>query len=456
MSKKKKADETAPGPEPIYLLELVEENFRRLRFAHVQIEEGGRLLRVTGKNKQGKTSLLEGALALFRGTRQVPEEALNDDATKGRLWGRFSNGFIIERRFTQAAPKGYLKIVGKDGGEHKQTLIDQWLGGSDADPMYLWALDPKKRRELLLRLAGEGVEAELQRLAAEAQRIEEVRKPFNSTVQRVNRLKPPEVEKPEPVDVADLMGRYQGLQKAAREIEDHSRELAQARNAHEQAQLAVKEAEATLARLRGVLDEQAQRLADLQEVDMGPDPSEELAQVREALNRADQDRDALAKWSAYEAELSAGEAAAEKAKELTAERDALLEERQKLVAGLDTGVPGLTFDAEGEPLIYGKPEAYLSGAQRVTFAADVCFASNPQLKLLLIDEGDALDDDSLAQLATRGAEKGFHVLVCTLGREGPGEIVVDDGVALSEGLEAPQEEEQEEVDEAEEGEEVDY
>ncbi|KKK71412.1 hypothetical protein LCGC14_2914200, partial [marine sediment metagenome] len=148
--------------------------------------------------------------------------------------------------------------------------------------------------------------------------------------------------------------------------------------------------------------------------------------------------DAVAReWESYDAVQTEAAKAREEAAKLSKAITSTIDARRKLVAGLKTDVPGLSFDEEGVPLLLGRELHAASGSQRATFAADVAFARNPKLKMALIDEGEALDEKSVAALARRAKANDFIVVLCTLGKEGAGEIVVEDGVALSEGQVAP-------------------
>ena len=63
------------------------ENFHRLKAAHIELVPGAGLVRVTGKNKAGKTSLLRSIAAALGGAGEVLPAAINtgsDDGT-GRV-----------------------------------------------------------------------------------------------------------------------------------------------------------------------------------------------------------------------------------------------------------------------------------------------------------------------------------------------------------------------------------
>lgn len=105
-----------------------------------------------------------------------------------------------------------------------------------------------------------------------------------------------------------------------------------------------------------------------------------------------------------------------------------------LIAHADIPVDGLTFDDEtAEPLLNGLPLQVASGAEKITMALDVAIAADPDLKIVLIDEANDLDKDSLAALEARAIETNFQVWVCRLDQDDSSEVVVEDGKARTTG-----------------------
>jgi len=436
MTKKKKQQE---GPAPIRLLELEVRNFRRLRFAHVRVGEEGELVRITGPNYSGKTSVLLAIQALLGPSRKVVEGAVNDEGDgTGAVRGTFSNGFTVERHFTGAAPKGYLRIRSADGGRYDQERLDEWTNGLGGDLMYLWSLKPELQRGLLQNLAGG---KDLDRRLLESRTREEAlraeRTPHNSAAQRVARIQAPQGERPERVDVAAELERLEELRRRSSERANASLAVEHASRARNDAAAWVKAAEDELAKAKESLtrciaeeEEAAERFNGL------PDVSAEIAELRDKIADANEVEDRLAVWLAYEREVQAGAEAKEKAAQLTQQIEECQAERRELVAGLESPVPGLSFDDQGEPLLKGRPLFEASLSERMMFGADVVFAVQPQLRVLLVDQGEALDADSLAQLQERAKAGGFQVWFCRIRDDEGTEVEVLDGVALSEGVES--------------------
>lgn len=435
---------TARKKKAIHLLELTVENFKRLRFARLKIDKGGKLIRITGDNFSGKTSLLEAVDALTGGAKRVPAGAINDEAEEGarsRIEGRYSNGWTVERRFSAKAPKGYLKVVDPDGEEGNQGDLNGWSSGVSAAPMFFFKLPEADQHEILLGFAGADVKKNLDELADRAVTLRTARTPFNSEVQRAERSPEPVGDRPDPVDVSTEMARLDELRDVQDLRTDAAHEVAEAQESVENTANAICEMEEKLTNLKLNLEGYRNVLsqAEATQTKLPEDPTDEIQTIRARIDSAQACKELAREWESHDAVQSAAAKSRKEAAKLTRLIKETEHKRKELVAGLKTDVPGLSFNEDGVPLLLGRELHAASGGQKATFAADVAFARNNDLRVALIDEGDALDDAAIAAMAKRAEANDFIVLLCTLGREGAGEIIVEDGVALTEGEEAPEE-----------------
>lgn len=429
-------------------------NFHRLTFAHVELIPGEGLVRVTGKNGAGKTSLLRSIRAALGGAGEVLPESVNagsEDKT-GLVKLTLSNGFTVTRRFTEAQPKGYLTVEGADGGKHSQTKLAEWLGPLSFDPLAFFDLKPERQREILLSLGGDhDLPAKLEQLRrARASKYEE-RTPWISTKRRASQVEKPAGERPEPVDVSAELRRMGALQKAERERADALREVAalrQLRRTAEENQLRVSnriteiraqlhKEEAALEALRAEgmkLDERID--AGAFAADEMPDPARELDEVRDRMAAAESVQKALQPWEAWERAQQEAAGAAATVEVLTAAIDALDQQEAALIASAGIPVEGLGFSQDGGPLLNGRPLAVASGAERIRLAVGVALAANPDLRIALVDEANDMDLEGLKALDELARAHGFQVWAARIGLEGPGEIVVEDGKARAREVES--------------------
>jgi hypothetical protein len=436
--------------DAIRLLSLEAENFHRLRVAKIRLDDEGKLIRVTGENAAGKTTLLRAVMALFGGDGAVRPDAIREGADGGWVRGELNNGFTLTRKFTERNPKGYLTIEGPgltegSRAKYKQSDVSGWLGDISFDLLALFRLKPRDLRDTLLSLAKDpDLRGKLDDIAAEREQTKQDRTPFLSVKQRAERTPKPTGERPEPVDVSGEMERLKKLREQERErnaaseaMEDASEALAEAAGEMEEhrryiAELASQlvEAKAQLPRL-----EKAVKQAEADESEAGEvlglmSPVDaDIAACERRISEADQIRRALAPWDEWERLQGEAKEAAAKAKKLTddlAELDAI---ERKLLAESGIPVDGISFAPDGAVLLNERDLAVASGSEKIRMAFRVAVAANSRLKAVLVDEGNDLGLDGLKELDALCHETGIQGFLCRIGLEGPGEIVVEDGEA---------------------------
>lgn len=440
---------TTNGAKGITAIGLKVESFHRLRAAEVELIPADGLIRVTGKNGAGKTSLLRSIKAALGGAGEVLREAVVNEGSEdgtGSVRLTLSNGFTVERRFTAAAPKGYLTVTGPDGGKHQQGKLNEWLGPLSFDPSAFLTLEARRQREVLLSL---GEDPELPRKLDQlrerrAERYQE-RTPWISQKRKASQVHPPEGERPEPIEVSAELERMGQLQRQERERQDALREAEATTRQAEAAEARYKDADARVADLERLLEEakaQAVKAAKVArateddakraaaEAEALPDVTQDIEGVRARINEADRVQTALEPWKAYDRAHQEMEEATAAVDALTAEMDAVEAQERELIASAGIPVDGLSFAEDGAPLLHDRPLEVASGAERAKLAVAVAMAARPELRICLLDEeANGLDLDGLKELDRLAKEHGFQVWCARIGLEGAGEVVVEDGEA---------------------------
>jgi energy-coupling factor transporter ATP-binding protein EcfA2 len=97
-------------------------------------------------------------------------------------------------------------------------------------------------------------------------------------------------------------------------------------------------------------------------------------------------------------------------------------------AGREEGLlpAGLTFSSE-EVQFDGLPLKQHGQAQQMRIAITLALASKPQLPLVCIPQGEALDDESLLELQKMAEERGFYVFMARVDSSGEVGIVMEQG-----------------------------
>jgi len=431
----------------IHVIGVEVSDFHRIKFARVDIVPGVGVIRVTGKNKAGKTSLLRSIRAALGGAGEVLPASVNDDAEDGTAIVKLEldNGFTVTRRFTEANPKGYLTVTGPDGGKHSQARLNEWMGPFSFDPMAFFDLKPVRQTEILLSLGEDpDLAKKLKKLADDHATLYAERTPVIADQRRTKAVKRPDGERPEAVDVSAEMKRLDELDaaqdargEASWEIDGFRARLTASKDAQKDVAQEIADLEAALADRRRTAEDLENAHATLlsdgkackAKYEAMPDPTADIVAVKLRLSEADAKNRAIAPWTQWETAQADCGAATKTVEEYDAKMAALKKKEKALIAGAGIPVEGLSFSETGEPILNGRPLVVASGAERIALSVAVAQAVNPELRICLVDEANDLDLEALEALDAAAKDSGFQVWACRLGLEGRGEIVIENGYA---------------------------
>lgn len=307
-------------------------------------------------------------------------------------------------------------------------------------------LDDARQCEIVLGLAADpGLADRLTESRARIAALEAERTPYNSTIQRCQRTKPPEGDRPEAIDVSAEVTRLESLREVDKRrgdlevaIETAAERIADNAEAERlkfnevdriETQLATARAELVALEKRGIEYDDARReaVALLYEV---PSVTDEMLAVRARIAEADEVNAALEPFKAYDRTLEELATAQKEAAALTGRIAAAVEDERAMMAESGIPIEGLTIAEDEFALRYkGHSLAVASGGEKIDLAFDIASHGNPALKIILVDEGNDLGPKMLAEVDAKARARGYQLLVCRL--DGPGEIMVVDGVATS-------------------------
>lgn len=84
--------------------------------------------------------------------------------------------------------------------------------------------------------------------------------------------------------------------------------------------------------------------------------------------------------------------------------------RKQILEGIDLGIDGLAV-GEGELILHGVTFKQASNAQKIRVACAVAMLGDSELKLIRIDNGEALDSESRQYLLELASEHGYQVIM---------------------------------------------
>jgi len=395
------------------ILKLQAENVKRIRV--VEINPDGSVVLVTGRNAQGKSSVLDAIIYALGGKEAIPDQPLRDGADAGFI--RLDLGdIVVERTFT--AENTYLKVKATGTNAEyptPQALLDGLVGKIAFDPLAFARAKDKDQLAMLLEVVD--LDLDLDAMAAERKELFDKRTDVNRDVKRLEggiaTFLTPDDAPDELVSAVNLIKKLEDLSdKAAQAIRDDEK-YNETFRALKIAREEVERLEADLALLengsqnRGLWDDE---IAVLRE--QVKNTEEINARVRAKKNRLD-----------LEGQLRAARAAGD---ELTAQLKAIDDRKASALAGAAFPVAGLSFDEDGV-LYDGRPLEQASSAELTRISTAVAMAANPKLRVIIIHDGSLLDDDNLRVIAELAAANDYQIWIERVAASGEVGVVIEDG-----------------------------
>jgi hypothetical protein len=425
------------------IVSLLIENFKKIRA--VEITPAGSTVTISGKNRQGKSSILDGIMVAFAGTKHMPEKPIRDGAEKALI--QIDCGeFTLERRISKSGTT--LKIESKDGViKSPQAFLDKIIGEISFDPLEFIRREPKQQRALLMNLTGANTDA----MDAELKKLRDIDRPAagrevdRAKVQRDSATFTPDLpaEEIDPDFITGRINEAAALNKVAADVKGKIDRVDQwvKDNAGrvEELQAVVTETKAEMARISKLLyaaeekvrenDANMKRAAEHREqllkdpalsstVDTAPLMAELAGlSAKNKLIAANKQHTAAAfNFKAREKEYAG----------LTRKIEDLESKKTALLTAAKMPVDGLAFG--DDCLLYNRiPLAQVSDSEKIKIGIAIAMKLNPTLRVIRITDGSLLDADTMAEINGMVDAEGYQLWiekVC----DGTGVgIIIEDG-----------------------------
>jgi len=405
------------------ILSLEAQNILRLKA--VRIQPDGNVVIIGGENKQGKTSILESIRMACGGARALPAEPIHRGAKEGNI--RLDLGDLIVE-FVVDKKGGSVVVRNADGVKQAkpQAILDRLFAKVAFDPESFARAEPKKQVEILKALLGldfSALDAERAKLYEQRTRVGSVR---SDAEVRVSQFPSACVTAPdEEVSIAALVAENQAAvdhnlknERVRSDFAHMTVSVSKSLMAVENAKQALALAEATLRNDRELLATVTQQAEEAKDIDRSAIAAK-LASA-EGVNqqvRAKRDRAAaVAKFTEKDREYAT----------LTKQIEAIDENKREQLAAAKWPVPGLGFGDDG--VTYnGLPFEQASQAEARIVSFSIGAALNPDLRVVLIDDGEKLDKASMKHLAQLAADKDMQVWIERVSDGDAGAVIIEDG-----------------------------
>jgi DNA repair exonuclease SbcCD ATPase subunit len=458
------------------IVSLTAENVKRLQA--VFIKPNGNLVEITGKNGQGKTSVLDAIWWAITGTGSVQSKPIRNGEQRATI--KLDLGeIIVTRTFTRKDETDYttaLSVRGADGSSFKspQSVLDGLAGALAYDPLAFARAKSKDQFDQLRQFVpGIDFEKVDGQNRGDYERRTEANRMAREARAAANMISIPPDTPEQPIDEAALTTELKAAGTLNADVERRTLLRAQAAKdveAHrERARAIIDSIDGAIAEIdvrfdshvRGLkeqiaaLQQQVQEAADQREKDRGElrakrtseaaaatahatdledrliaaEPLPDIIDVDAIENRLTEARQKNANVERARqrtVHLQTAERYEAESKALTESIEARNEAKRQAVAAAKMPVPGLDF-GDGVVLLNGVPFDQASDAERLRASVAIAMAANPKLRVIRIRDGSLLDEDAMKLLAEMADANDMQVWIERVDSSGTVGFVLEDG-----------------------------
>jgi hypothetical protein len=439
--------EQKTGEDGLRIVRLTAANVKRLKA--VDITPDGDVVRITGKNGAGKSSVLDSIAYALGGKALIPAEPIRKGEDSAQVEVDLGS-IIVCRRWTRS--NTYLEVTSPNGAVFKspQKLLDELAGRLTFDPLEFTRLDAKAQRAALLGLLG--IEAEIVRLDSDRKlyydvRTKENRKLADAKGALASIPKPPADTPDSPVDVAALAKEYEAAERAIESINDlrtNAKRAADRVAAMESVGDRLRDEAKRIAEQIKANDDElvgARKNADEASEKVSSREVPDTKAIRDRLTAAESiNANVMVRHRLHELGVLVAAHAAESEK-LTECIKNIDDQKSAILCNAQWPVDGLGFDDDDDEhysgiTLNGVPFEQASSAEQLRTSLAIGMAMNPKLRVLLIRDGSLLDSDSFELIRKAAGDRGYQVWVETVNDGEPVGILIEDGqVAKAAGME---------------------
>jgi len=425
------------------IISLISENVKRL--TAISITPEGNVVQITGKNDQGKSSVLDCiwlALEYREAHKEVPEP-IHQGADKAHI--KLDLGeLIVTRTFERKGDAGdyttEIRVERQGGGvlPSPQKVIDELLGALAFDPLEFNGMDPAAQFDLLGHLFAPDIDFKAIKAANEADYAR--RTQLNGAAKQARAaaalIEVAEDLPEEAPDVSKLTLQLSGASdhnaEIDRRIAKRAEVMREADRLRDRGNELKEEAQELLGRATQLETEGDEMLAksEFERKRVGAAPALpakiDTAQLADAIALARDIEREIQRGAERNKHLDQAKQLETESGNLTAIMDAREGGKQRGIAAAKLPVPGLSF-GDGVVLLDGVPFKQGAASKRLRTSVAIGMAMKPKLRAMLIQNGERLDEDGMKILAAMAEENDYQIWVERVDSSGKVGFVIEDG-----------------------------
>jgi len=436
------------------IVSLQSENIKKL--VAVEIKPDGNIVEITGKNGQGKTSILDSIWWALAGSAEIQDQPIRKGETKAKI--RLDLGEIVVTRTFTAQEDGdfttAIHVENAEGARYQspQAMLDKLVGSLTFDPLAFARMPAKDQFQTLTALVpGIDFGAIDRANKADFEARADLNRSAKAAKTNADAITLDIEGSVEGIDVTALVAKLGDAGRFNADIETR-------RQRRIDAELAVKKSRTDALKTEDNLEE----LVDLLEAEIEERKSkitaarENAAKIQAAFEKAAVDMEAkLASAeplpspvdaAALEAEIAEANKVNDEvrsrsqkiklvaehtalqvtAEALTATMEKRTADKQAAIAAAAMPAPGIGF-GDGFVTLAGVPFEQASDAEQLRASISIAMALNPKLRVIRVRDGSLLDEDSMKILGEMATAADFQCWVERVDSSGKVGFVIENG-----------------------------
>lgn len=407
------------------------ENVKRIHSAVVEPAQDG-LTIIGGKNRQGKTSVLDAIAWALGGAKYQPSQAVNaDSAIPPRLKVIMDNGLVVERK----GKNSDLKVTDPSGKKGGQQLLNEFVEELALNLPKFMEASGKEKANTLLQIIGVG--PKLAELDQKERELYQERLYVGRTADQKEKFAR---EQPYYPDAPQELVSPSELIRQQQDILARNGEKARIRANATEAERKAEAAEQALSMAYGAAAEAEKRLEEAKAAYNKAMEEKEIA-FSDAENAGDDESTAELEENIADIEsinikvrsnmnkIQAEEDAKEYRDQytrLTQDIEDVRAEKTALLDSADLPLPGLSV-MDGELIYNGQKWDNMSSAEQMIVSTSIVRKLNPKCGFVLLDKLEAMDLDTLKEFGQWLEEESLQAIATRVSTGDECSIIITDG-----------------------------
>lgn len=402
------------------IVSLQVENLKRL--TAVYIEPDGNMVQITGKNGQGKTSVLDAIWWVLAGTSNVQASPIRKGEERAVITLDLGELKITRTFIAQKSGKYTTSITveNTDGARFQspQKMLDDVLGELTFDPLVFSRMKNDDQvnalRSLVKGYDFDAAALEVKDYFAERTIQNRIATKARSTAETMAE-ELPEGDVPTFIDSAVEL-------KNLEDAMAHNKAQISFADAIGHNKTLVAEYESKIEDLKICLENV---MAESSTLEIPAVPID-LEPIREKIFSAKQNNKIVEIGNQHDEQIEIAIDAENKSKQLTARIDKRKTEARDAIAQAELPVEGIDI-IDGAILLNGIPFEQASDAEQLSVSIGIAMALNPKLKVIRVRDGSLLDEDALKALSVIADENDYQIWIERVDSTGIIGFVMEDG-----------------------------